>query len=224
MHLSIIIPTLNEASCIIDCLKPLQAIRAQGHEIVISDGDSNDSTIKLATPLVDQVVSSSRGRAKQMNAGAGVAKGDILLFLHADTILPKNSTQLVINGLSTTHLCWGRFDVRLDGRHWMLRIIEKSMNLRSRLTGIATGDQAIFVKRNIFMQAGRIPDIPLMEDIQLSKKLKAFSRPLCLRENVTTSSRRWEQRGILLTILLMWRLRFSHFLGADISSLARQYK
>ena len=159
-----------------------------------------------------------------MNAGAAKACGDVLMFLHADTRLPREAERLVLDGLARSGHDWGRFDVTIAGRHPMLRVVAFMMNLRSRITGIATGDQAIFVKRAAFDAAGRFPAIPLMEDIALSKRLKRTSRPLCLRERAITSGRRWEKHGVFRTILLMWRLRLAYFFGADPAQLARRYR
>jgi rSAM/selenodomain-associated transferase 2 len=158
-----------------------------------------------------------------MNAGAARASGQVLLFLHADTCLPPAADQLIVDGLQRNGRGWGRFDIAIAGRHRMLGVVAAMMNLRSRLTGIATGDQAIFVSRDAFAACGGYPDIPLMEDIALSRRLRRASRPLCLGQRVTTSGRRWEQGGIHRTILLMWRLRLAYFLGADPAALARRY-
>lgn len=185
--------------------------------MIVADGGSEDGTASLAAALCDRVVVAPRGRARQMNAGAREARGDVLLFLHADTRLPSNADELVQGFL------WGRFDVQIEGRHPLLPVVAWWMNLRSRLTGIATGDQAIFVRRDDFVAAGAFREIPLMEDIALSKRLKRISRPACLRERVVTSGRRWERRGTLRTIVLMWRLRLAYALGADPGRLARRY-
>jgi rSAM/selenodomain-associated transferase 2 len=223
-RISIIIPVLNEATLIGRTLLDLQPLRAAGHEVIVVDGGSTDDSVMLSQPLADRVINSSRGRSRQMNAGARIAKGDILLFLHADTFLPKEATQSIIDSLKREGKIWGRFDVRLSGRHYFLRMVEDLMNWRSRLTGIATGDQAIFVRRDMFEAVGDFPDIDLMEDMALSKKLKSYGRPLCLKEQVVTSSRRWEKNGILRTILQMWRLRLSYNLGRDPSRLAQLYE
>jgi rSAM/selenodomain-associated transferase 2 len=180
--------------------------------------------VQRARLRADQVLSAPRGRALQMNVGAAKANGDVLLFLHADTRLPGEAERLVLDGLARSGHAWGRFDVVIEGRHPMLRLVAAMMNLRSRLTGIATGDQAIFVKRDAFQAAGGFPEIPLMEDIALSKRLKRGGRPLCLRERATTSGRRWETHGVFRTILLMWRLRLAYFLGADPAALAGRYR
>ena len=222
--LSIIIPTLNEAEAIGGTLAALRPLRAHGCEVIVADGGSEDDTVSLARPVADGIVSSQPGRARQQNAGAGAANGAVLLFLHADTHLPADADALVADGLRRTGRGWGRFDVRLTGRHPLLRVIERMMGLRSRLSGIATGDQAIFVRRNWFREAGGFPEIPLMEDVALSKALKRRGRPLCLRETVTTSSRRWEQRGVWRTMVLMWRLRLDYWLGADPARLADRYR
>jgi rSAM/selenodomain-associated transferase 2 len=223
-RISIIIPALNEAAGIGATLQPLQALRARRHEVVVVDGGSTDGTPELARPLSDRVVASARGRARQQNAGAAVASGAVLLFLHADTRLPEGADRLVLDGLRTTGRGWGRFDVRLSGAHPMLRVVERMMAVRSRATGIATGDQAIFVRRDWFARAGGFPEIPLMEDVALSRTLRGMGAPLCLRERVVTSSRRWEERGVWRTIALMWRLRLEFALGADPARLAERYR
>lgn len=221
MKLSIIIPTLNEAAIIRGSLTALSKLRSAGHEVIVADGGSQDNTLELARPLADQVIQCPVGRARQMNAGANAAYGDVLVFLHADTLLPLNADALIINGLKQSGNSWGRFDVRLAGRRPMLRVIELMMNWRSRITGIATGDQCLFMRREIFEAIDGYPDIALMEDIAISKRLKQHGRPLCIKQKVITSSRRWEQQGMLRTILLMWRLRLGYYLGVDPQRLAR---
>jgi rSAM/selenodomain-associated transferase 2 len=223
-RISIIVPALNEAGGIRAALEPLQPLRTRGHEVVVVDGGSADGTPELARPLADQVIASARGRARQQNAGAAVARGGVLLFLHADTLLPADADALVLDGLRAAGRGWGRFDVRLTGAHPMLRVIERMMGIRSRLSGIATGDQAIFVRRDWFARAGGFPEIPLMEDVALSKSLRRLGPPLCLREPVVTSSRRWEERGVWRTMGLMWRLRLEYALGADPARLAERYR
>ena len=213
MRLSIVVPCLNEARRIEAALNALQALRHRGAEVIVADGGSTDGTAELAAGLCDRVLSAPRGRALQMNAGARAASGDVLVFLHADTRLPAD---FVIPESSL----WGRFDVRIEGRHPLLKLVAWSMNLRSRLTGIATGDQAMFVRREVFPG---FPQIALMEDIALSKLLKRRGAPVCLRETVVTSGRRWESRGVLRTIVLMWRLRLMYFLGARPEDLSRIY-
>ena len=215
LTLSVVVPVLNEASAIRAALEALAPLRARGHEVIVVDGGSSDGTPELAAGLCDQVLRTGRGRALQMNAGARAATGEVLLFLHADTRLPPRPDALVLN-CST----WGRFDVEIEGRHPLLRVVACAMNLRSRLTGIATGDQAIFVRRALFPG---FPEIPLMEDIALSRVLKKIDSPSCLRERVVTSGRRWEAHGVLRTIFLMWRLRLLYFLGVSPDALARKY-
>lgn len=223
MRLSIILPTLDEAAVIGDQLAALQPLRERGHEVIVVDGGSADRTTELARPLADRVLTAPRGRALQMNAGANEARGDVLLFLHADTALPASADELIAEACLGGDRVWGRFDVRIEGRPPMLRVVSFMMNLRSRLTGIATGDQAIFVARAAFGQAGGYPAIALMEDIALSAALRRISRPACLRTCVTTSGRRWEKHGVARTILQMWRLRLAFFLGAEPARLARDY-
>lgn len=221
-RLSIVIPALNEAANIHTALQRLQALRRRGHEIILVDGGSVDRTAALAAPLADRVLSAPRGRSLQMNRGAAAAGGDVLLFLHADTDLPADCDQLIADALAGTE-GWGRFDVRLSGRSLIFKLISVCMNLRSRLTGIATGDQAIFVSRELFERAGAFPPIALMEDIALSRRLRAHGRPHCLTARVVTSSRRWEQHGVIRTILKMWWLRLRYSLGADPDKLAASY-
>ena len=221
-ELSIIVPVLDEAPQIAERLKRLQALRAQGVELIVVDGGSVDGTAELASALADRVLISARGRATQMNAGAAASQGRVLLFLHADTTLPETALQAVLTAVRAG-ATWGRFDVRIDGRQLLLRIVERMMNWRSRLTGIATGDQAIFVRREVFERAGAYPDLPLMEDIALASALKRLAPPACLGESVITSGRRWEMHGVARTILLMWWLRAAYFLGADPTRLARRY-
>ncbi len=222
MQLSIIIPALNEAPEITDHLSLVQCYRDAGHEVILSDGGSIDATLHQAQGRVDKIIHAERGRARQMNAGAEQARGDVLLFLHADTRLPENADRLIREALESGRV-WGRFDVRLSGRTWLLRIIETSMNWRSCLSGIATGDQAIFVLREVFVRLDGFADIPLMEDIELSRRLKKISAPCCLRQRVITSSRRWETQGILRTLLLMWGLRLAWFFGVSAARLQQIY-
>ena len=224
MRLTIVVPTLNEAAGIAAALDALQPLRAAGHEVVLVDGGSDDGTPALAAPRVDRVANAPRGRATQMNAGARLASGEVLLFLHADTRLPAHADRRVLDGLSGSGRAWGRFDVRIEGRHPLLGLVAAFMNARSRLTGIATGDQAIFVRRDAFATVGGFPPLALMEDIAISAALKRVSRPVCLHERVATSGRRWESRGVLRTILLMWWLRLRYFLGAPPERLAEIYR
>ena len=220
--LSIILPTLNEASGIVAQLQHLAPAREAGLEVIVADGGSTDGTPDLAEPLCDQLVDAPRGRAAQMNAGAACARAPRLLFLHADTRLPEDAISQLQAALDGGHH-WGRFDVRIRGTHPMLAVVATMMNLRSRLTGIATGDQALFMTREAFAAAGGFPDQPLMEDIALSARLGRTSRPACLRTRVTTDGRRWEKHGVFRTIVLMWRLRAAYALGADPAQLALRY-
>jgi rSAM/selenodomain-associated transferase 2 len=214
-RLSIVIPALNEGARIGAALAALAPLRARGHQVIVVDGGSTDGTARLAAAGADLVLSAPKGRALQMNAGARAASGDVLVFLHADTRLPAGADELVAKPL------WGRFDVEIEGRHPLLRLVGCSMNLRSRLTGIATGDQAIFVRRDAFPG---FPEIPLMEDVAFSRSMKRRSPPACLRARVVTSGRRWEERGVWRTVLLMWRLRWKYYRGARPEELARLYE
>jgi rSAM/selenodomain-associated transferase 2 len=222
-QLSIVIPVLDEAAGIAATLAALQPLRRRGVEVVVVDGGSTDATVALATPWADAVMAGPRGRARQMNAGAAAARGDVLLFLHADTLLPEGADSQV-HGALERGACWGRFDVRIAGRAPMLRVVAAMMNLRSRLTGIATGDQALFVRRAAFQQVGAFPDQPLMEDIELSRRLRALQRPACLPGPAVTSGRRWETRGVWRTIVLMWRLRWRYWRGESPHVLAQVYR
>jgi rSAM/selenodomain-associated transferase 2 len=221
--LSIIVPVLDEAALIAGALAALAPCRARGVEVIVVDGGSRDRTPDIARPLADRTISAPRGRAAQMNAGAAVARGDVLVFLHVDTVLPPAADRLVVDRLTGSGRCWGRFDVAIVGRSPLLPVVARMMNLRSRLTGIATGDQAMFVTRAAFVRAGGFPDIALMEDIALSARLRRHGRPLCLAERATTSGRRWDQHGVVRTILTMWRLRLAYWLGATPAALARAY-
>jgi rSAM/selenodomain-associated transferase 2 len=222
-RLSIVVPTLNEAAGIVAFLEALQPLRASGVEIVLADGGSRDGTVAAATPMVDRVISARRGRASQMNAGAAVCAGDVLLFVHADCTLPEQADHWILNGLASSRRRWGRFDVRLSGAAIMLRVVERAMNLRSRLTGICTGDQGLFVERKLFEESGGFPEIELMEDVAISRNLRKSGPPLCLSVTLVTSSRRWEKNGIWRTIVLMWRLRLAYFLGTEPRRLADIY-
>lgn len=220
--LSIVLPVLNEATGIVAALEALGPLRRGGAEVIVADGGSADRSAELAGSLADQVLDAPRGRASQMNAGAAAARGGVLLFLHADTRLPEGADGLVAQAMATgSH--WGRFDVRIEGRSIWLPVVAALMNRRSRLTGIATGDQAMFVSRAAFDAVGGFPDIPLMEDIELSGRLLQTGRPACLPARVTTSGRRWEAHGVWRTILRMWWLRLRYALGADPRRLALEY-
>lgn len=220
--LCIIMPVLDEAEHLVRALADLQHFRARGARLVVVDGGSRDDTLAIARSGADIALVAPRGRASQMNAGAAACPADMLLFLHSDTRLPENADALVHRVWSEAG-AWGRFDVRIHSDRFALRVVERAMNLRSRWTGIATGDQALFVRHELFWAVGGFPDIPLMEDIAMSRALGRHRAPACLRETVTTSARRWEHHGVFRTILLMWRLRAAYFLGADPHRLAVQY-
>lgn len=241
--LSIIVPLLNEAQALPIFLANLSPLAQQGHEILFVDGGSEDGSVELLegmgvgvspTPALPRgergtanryaIIRSERGRARQMNAGAASASGDALLFLHADTHLPENAASLVEQALKDGRHVWGRFDVHIAGRPAMLRVVAALMNLRSRLTGIATGDQGLFMTRAAFDAAGGFPDQPLMEDIEMSKRLGRFSRPACLSQKLLTSGRRWETRGAWRTVFLMWRLRWLYWRGVSPDRLAEMYR
>lgn len=220
-------PVLNEAGVqaaeFEQCLQRLQQYRDSGHELIIIDGGSDDDSFEIAQRYADRTIQCNRGRAIQMNAGARQTDADILLFLHADTQLPVNAIEAVTRTINQGHY-WGRFNVRLADGHFLFRIIERLMNLRSCITGVATGDQVMFVRREIFETVGGYPRQPLMEDIELSKRLRGLGWPACLRQKVIISSRRWRKFGIVRIVLLMWRLRLAYFLGVSAERLAEQYR
>ncbi|HUG21723.1 TIGR04283 family arsenosugar biosynthesis glycosyltransferase [Piscinibacter sp.] len=222
--MSIIIPVVDEAGTIASCLNALAACRAEGTEVIVVDGGSRDTTVESCAGLADRVLQAPRGRARQMNAGAQAAEADVLLFLHADTRLPDGALPAVEQALASGAAKWGRFDVCIAGRSQLFPLIAGLMNRRSRWSGIATGDQAIFVRRDSFVAVGGFPDQPLMEDIELSRRLRRRGRPACLRPPVVTSGRRWERDGVWRTIILMWRLRLLYWLGAPAERLARAYR
>ncbi len=220
--LSIVIPTLDEAERIVPTLQALAALRLQGVDVTVVDGGSRDDTPLRAAALADRVIAAPRGRARQMNAGAAAATGDVLLFLHADTMLPPGALSAIDAALAGG-AGWGRFDVRIEGRSALFPLIAMLMNARSRCSGIATGDQAIFVSRALFDQVGGFPQQPLMEDIELSRRLRQHGPPACLHERVVTSGRRWERHGVWRTVWLMWRLRLRYWLGTPADELAKAY-
>ena len=220
--LAIVVPMLDEAATLPALLVHLAGWRARGCEVVLVDGGSRDDSVEMARAAGFRVLIAERGRARQMNAGAQACGRALMLFLHADTRLPEAADAMVCAALAVQ--AWGRFDVHIDGRPRMLRVVAALMNLRSRLSGIATGDQAIFVRRDVFEAVGGFPDQPLMEDIELSCRLLRVSRPACLRARVRTSGRRWEQRGVWRTIALMWRLRWAYWRGVPAEVLAEAYR
>jgi rSAM/selenodomain-associated transferase 2 len=222
LKLSIIIPVLNEEASLSRLSSHLQSIRNQGHEVVIVDGGSRDNTLALAYELADFVIVSKAGRAIQMNNGAAIASGDVFVFLHVDTFLPDNAAQTICLAMTQNH--WGRFNIRLSSKRFVFRIIEYFINLRSCLTSIVTGDQAMFIERSLFEMVGGFPEIALMEDVEISRQLKKMARPICIKQKVTTSSRRWESRGVVATVLLMWKLRLYYFFGMSPDKLKRLYR
>lgn len=223
--LTVIVPTLNEAATIEACLRRLAPLRTRDVEVIVVDGGSTDDTAGLARPLCNILVRSARGRALQMNAGAQAASGDVLLFLHADTELPADADTLILDALRRRpSQVWGRFDVQISGRARLLCLVGKMINIRSRLTGVATGDQAIFCYRDVFIRENGFPEIPVMEDVALSKQLRRRSRPLCLNAPAITSGRRWEMYGVIRTIVLMWWLRLAYVMGVPPETLSRWYR
>jgi rSAM/selenodomain-associated transferase 2 len=221
--LAIVVPVLDEAAVIAGTLAALAPLRARGAELLVVDGGSSDDTVRVSRPYADRVLHGARGRARQMNAGAAASSGAVLLFVHADTRLPEAADEAIALALRGGAQ-WGRFDVCIDAQSRMLRVVATCMNLRSRVTGIATGDQALFVTRALFDHAGGFPDQPLMEDIELSRRLKRHGAPACLRQRVVTSGRRWESRGVWRTIALMWRLRWLYWRGVPPQVLAEAYR
>ena len=223
LRISVIIPVLDDAVAIRRREAEFRALRNTVHELIVVDGGSRDESLEVSRSIATISCSTAAGRARQMNEGARRATGDILLFLHADTCIPEGGPARIACAFAEGKGVWGRFDVRLSGSHPLLRVVETAMNWRSRLTGIATGDQGVFVCRSVFERLGGFPPIPLMEDIALSRMLRRIRRPICLRERVLTSSRRWQRDGILKTVLLMWSLRLAYALGADPARLHQVY-
>ncbi|MFO1305715.1 MAG: TIGR04283 family arsenosugar biosynthesis glycosyltransferase [Burkholderiales bacterium] len=220
--MSIVVPVLDEGPGLGPRLARLQPMRDRGVAVLVVDGGSRDASAGIAKAHADRVLTAPRGRASQMNAGAAACTSDALLFLHADTALPDFADRMILDAIARGAR-WGRFDVRIDDQRLVFRVVERMMNLRSRLTGVATGDQALFVRRDLFESVGGYPDIALMEDVALSKTLRRHARPACLRAKVTTSARRWQRHGVLHTIALMWWLRAAYFCGADPARLASLY-
>lgn len=223
MRLDVVVPVLNEASTLALVLQALQPLRARGHGLIVVDGGSVDASATVVAPWCDQFARAPRGRACQMNAGAALSQADVLLFLHADTLLPPTALEDIQRAIDQGAL-WGRFDVRIVGQSVWLPMVAALMNARSRLSGIATGDQAMFVRRATFESLGGFAALPLMEDVELSTRLRAVARPACLRSRVQTSGRRWDQNGAWRTIFLMWRLRWRYWRGESAHHLARAYR
>jgi rSAM/selenodomain-associated transferase 2 len=222
MKISIIIPALNEATNLPQLLSQLAPLRQRGAQLIIADGGSTDGSPEQLADLA-QWLSAPRGRARQMNAGAAQATGEVLWFVHADSQLPEQADGLIAGALACGQHCWGRFDLRISGRPWLLKVVAQLINWRSRLTGIATGDQGIFVLRSTFESIGGFAELPLMEDVELTSRLSKISQPACIRERLTTSGRRWESRGLWQTIFLMWRLRWAYWRGVPIEQIAKAY-
>ncbi len=222
MRVSVIIPVLEEGSLTLACVRSLAPLRAAGHELILVDGGSRSLQRSLLEPWVDQLLVSSAGRARQMNLGAREARGEVFWFLHVDT-RPEGDALAAIRAAQADGPAWGRFDIRLDGTHRLLRLVERMMNLRSRWSGIATGDQGLFIHRELFQRVGGFPAQELMEDVEICARLKRLQRPAALRQRLITSSRRWERRGVLRTIVLMWSLRLAYRLGVSPRRLAAYY-
>lgn len=225
MRIAIVVPVFNEALVLPRLLSQLSALQqaaVPAIDIIFADGGSVDSSVALIQNAGFRAIIAPKGRAWQMNAGAMQTESDILLFLHADTQLPTHAMQAIADNLKN-RICWGRFDVRIAGKLWMLSVVARMMNLRSRLSGIATGDQAIFMTRAAYQTIGGFPEQALMEDIEASRRLRQLSRPACIASPVITSGRRWETRGVWATIFLMWRLRWAYWRGQSAQELAKLY-
>ncbi len=221
MRVSVIVPTLNEEKSIAATVAALTAL--QPHEAIVVDGGSRDKTVEMSARAGARVIVSERGRARQMNRGAQEATGEVLLFLHADTRLPASAWADIDNALSDGRYVGGRFDIELQGDHSMLKVIGAMISYRSRLTKVATGDQALFVRREVFREMGGFPDIELMEDIAFCRALKRFGGVACLRSKVTSSARRWEMNGLWRTVSKMWILKLLYFAGVSPGTLKRFY-
>lgn len=221
-RLSIVVPALNEAGSIAPMLRALAPLRGRGHEVIVVDGGSEDGTVALAAGLADRVLRAPRGRARQMNAGAAAARGEILFFLHADSIVPRGFAAAIASACEQA--IGGRFDVDLAARGARFRMIENAINLRSRWSGLFTGDQGLFIRRDAFAALGGYPDQPLLEDLALAHAMKRHGHVAALRERILTSARRWQRHGTLRTLLLMWRIRGLYALGVPPERLAHLYR
>ena len=222
--LSIIIPALDEAEALPRLLEQLAPARERGAEIIVVDGGSSDDTVTLAEAAGVRIVHAERGRARQLQAGIDVSSGEALWLLHADSSIDPFSDQHIVWNLSEYGRLWGWFSLRLDSRQWLLRVVPRAINIRSRLSGIATGDQGIFVLRSALARIGGVPMQPLMEDVELCIRLRELGPPQVLLKRITTSARHWQRRGVLRTIVLMWRLRLAYALGADPADLDQRYR
>lgn len=224
--LSVVVPLLNERPLLDEVLAEVAHWQARypAVEWLFVDGGSRDGSRQCLQSAEVTLLDSLPGRARQMNAGAAQAAGQWLLFLHVDTQLNAAAIDALLALCQREITGWGRFDVRLQGRPAMLRVVARMMNWRSRLTGIATGDMGIFVQRDLFAEIAGYTEQPLMEDIEISKRLRRERWPHCLPQRITSSGRRWESRGVWSTIALMWRLRLQYFLGTPAEQIARRYR
>ena len=221
MQISVIVPVLNEEKSIAATLQALAHL--QPHETIVVDGGSQDRTAEIAAECGVKVIPSERGRARQMNRGARQASGEVLLFLHADTRLPPTAFSDIAGAMGDPRYVGGRFDVELDGKHWLLPLVGRLISYRSRLSKVATGDQALFVRRAVFQRMGGFADIPLMEDIAFCRRLKGLGEVNCLRSRVVTSARRWEVDGVWRTIFRMWTLKLLYLSGVSPARLKKFY-
>jgi len=223
LKLSIIIPVLNEETCLINNQEKLKSLLADGHEILVIDGGSQDKSVKIANAIGCKTLITKASRGYQLHFGAKHSKNELLLFLHADTLLPSNAAELILQALTPTNNHWGRFNIKFSNPNLVFSVVAWFMNKRSYLTAIVTGDQAMFIKRDSYFICGGFPDFPIMEDIEISKRLKMMALPICLSDEVISSSRKWETQGVLKTIIKMWCLRLMFFLGVSTEKLAKSY-
>ncbi len=221
--LSIIIPILNEQVFLANHHEILKSLLSDGHEILVIDGGSTDNSVDIAKAIGCKTLKTKTSRGFQLHVGAKHSKNELLLFLHADTLLPTNAAELIYHALTPVNKHWGRFNVRFSNQNLIFQIIAWFMNKRSYLSGIATGDQAIFVKRKSYFSCGGFPDFPIMEDIEISKRLKKIAYPVCIPNEAIASSRKWENQGVIITILKMWSLRLMFFFGVPTEKLAKLY-
>jgi rSAM/selenodomain-associated transferase 2 len=220
--LSVVVPMLNEAATIASTLDALRR-GAPDAEIIVVDGGSTDASVAIVRPLCDTLIDASRGRALQMNAGARASQGDVLVFVHADTIVPSTFATDIASALSDPAVVGGRFDVKLDDNALPYRIIGAMISIRSRISRTGTGDQAIFVRRDVFDRLGGFPELELCEDLEFSRRLKRTGRIACLRTRVTTSARRWNRDGVVRTVVRMWLIRGMYLMGVPPARLKRMY-
>jgi rSAM/selenodomain-associated transferase 2 len=219
-QLSIIIPVLNEAGCLDQGLARLFTLQwvTDHAEVIISDGGSKDDSLDIASRYPCKIVHSNAGRATQMNTASKSAQGKYLLFLHADSDLPEDFYRFI-----EADAKWGFYRLRLSNDAYVYRIIEAAINLRTRVSRVAGGDQGLYFERHFFESLNAYPQIPLMEDIAICKTARRLAKPFVSVATISSSGRRWQDQGVVKTVLLMWALRLGYWLGVDPRRLHKIY-